>query len=87
MGGLGTDRSYMKVLSAIAQILIAIALFALAGVIFTYQPQVNKYLELKARADCAQAYKTEFEGVGTNTKVTSPIPEEFQKCLQEAMGN
>ncbi len=68
-------------LSAIAQMLIALAIIAVAVVMYLYMPKVSQYLEQTARHDCAQDYRLAF--TDNNTTVSRPVDELYAKCLSE----
>lgn len=74
-------KSGIEIVKVTTQLLIAVALFALAYVFFIHG---NRFLDQQAIGECGQLYQVEFTETGTNSTVTTPITEEYQKCLVEA---
>ena len=72
----------LKIIGAVAQILIAIALFAGVAVGFMAVNQFKTYTQAKIKADCALAYQKEFTAPAGDTTVKTPIEEEYQLCLE-----
>lgn len=68
-------------LSAIAQILIAVAIVVMAVVMYLYMPKVEQFVENTARHECAQDYRLNF--TDDNTTVSRPIDDLYAKCLTE----
>lgn len=75
---------FANILKALAQIMIAVAIIVLAFVVASFKPQVENYLKLKARHDCATDFRLEYTDEKTSTKVINPIEDKYQKCLLEA---
>lgn len=71
------------ILSAFAQLLIACAIGGIAFVGTLYLPSVEKYVNDKARQDCAMAYRSEYFDQKTNTTVSSPIEDLYKQCLKD----
>ncbi len=75
-----------NVLSGVGQLLIAVAIFALAGVLagvlVMSLPRVDRYLNLMATQDCAMSYRLEFADK-TGTTISRPIDDLYRKCLTE----
>lgn len=69
--------------TAIGTVLMAIALFALAGVLFSYKTEVGQFVKNQATHDCAQDYKLQFMQPEQNTTISKPIDDLYKKCLQE----
>jgi len=73
--------------TGLGQILIAIAIGVFAAVIFLtakeYLPLATRFLELKARQDCAISYRLDYTDKNANTVVSRPIDDLYTKCLTE----
>jgi hypothetical protein len=72
-----------KLISATGLLLIGLSLVATVAVSFIGLPQVTRFLDLKARHDCASDYRLEFRDQATNTTITQPVEDLYQKCLAE----
>lgn len=70
-------------LIGIGQILTAAAIAALAGVLFTALPRLDRYLKLMATQDCATSYRYQFTDKATTTTISRPIDDLYRKCLTE----
>lgn len=70
-------------MKAVAQILIALSLFAIAGVAYLGLTEAKVALKNQARHACAQDYHLEYLDQATNTTVIKPIDELYGKCLTE----
>lgn len=69
--------------TAIGAVLTAIALFALAGVLFSYKTEVGQFVKNQAMHDCAQDYRLQFTQPEQNTTISKPIDDLYRQCLQE----
>lgn len=70
-------------LHLIASLLLAISIAAIAGVLYLYFPLATRFLDYKARQDCAVSYRLEFTDVATNTTITQPVEDLYKACLSE----
>ena len=67
----------------LSSVLIAIGLLAIAAVLYMYLPKLNRYLDLKARQDCAESYRLQYVDQKANTTVIRPVDDLYKKCLAE----
>lgn len=70
-------------MKAVAHILIALGLFAIAGMMYLGITEAQAALKNQARHACAQDYKLEYFDQNTNTTVTKPIDDLYSQCLTE----
>jgi hypothetical protein len=70
-------------MKAVAQILIALGLFAIAAVMYLGITEAKSALKNQARHACAQDYRLEYFDQSTNTTVVKPIDDLYGKCLTE----
>jgi hypothetical protein len=70
-------------MKTIANILIALGFFAVAGVMYLGVLEAKTFIKNQARHDCAQDYRLEYSDANTNTTVVKPIDDLYQQCLSE----
>jgi hypothetical protein len=70
-------------MKAVSQIVIALGLFAIAGVMYLGITEAKTALKNQARHACAQDYRLEYIDQSTNTTVVKPIDDLYGKCLTE----
>jgi gamma-glutamyl phosphate reductase len=70
-------------MKAIAQIVTALSIFAVAGVLYLAVQQAQTYVRNEARHQCAQDFRLEYADATTNTTVVKPIDDLYQQCLSD----
>lgn len=70
-------------MKAIAQLITALSIFALAGVLYLGVQQAQTYVRNEARHQCAQDYRLEYTDLNTSTSVVKPIDDLYQTCLTD----
>lgn len=70
-------------MKAIAQLITAIGLLALAGVLYLGVQQAQTYVRNEARHQCAQDFRLQYTDVNTSTTVVKPIDDLYQNCLTD----
>lgn len=70
-------------MKAIAQLVTALSIFAVAGVLYLAVQQAQMYVRNEARHQCAQDYRLEYVDVSTSTSVVKPIDDLYQQCLTD----
>lgn len=64
--------------------IILLLVIVVAGILaFLAIQKVDKYLILKAIHECAIDYRYEYYDEGTSTRITQPLNEMYQKCLEQ----
>ena len=78
-----THTTLQAVLTTVGLLAVSGAIGFLAIVLGQYLPKVDKYLQLKARQDCAESYRLQFTDVKANTTVIRPVDDLYKQCLSE----
>lgn len=73
----------MNTISITKLILSILAFIAVVILVVFALQRVDKYLDLKAREDCATAYHLEYTDAAGNTKVIRPVEDLYQQCLAQ----
>jgi hypothetical protein len=72
-----------QILQSIGSVLVGGAIFAVALATFSLAPRLDRYMELKAMDDCAQAYRMQYTDTKSNTVISQPIKDLYNECLQD----
>ena len=70
-------------ISAIAQVIIGIALIVLAAGFFALVGEFKTYNKELSRANCAAENTLEYADASSSTTVRTPIEDKYQDCLAQ----